>query len=672
MLGLKRLLVGLLRWMASAFTTYPIDRISPRSSAPPITICGLEARRVLSVSATFVSGVLDIVIQNDGDNTDASLLAVGTDDFFVDANGDQTYDDGTHGPAELRGLMADLTQVNVTGDAGQGGFFWRDNFAAAMLKATAGDTVHITQVNTASIAASVMIDGDVDISARQQVEFGGSIDITGNLTAATLSPPGLITNSADANLNVDGNAGFQSHDIRLGNQPDDQLTFGSVTINSTGTAEVEEDSSTVNDGSVIVGSNSVDMLTLRSAGDIDVTASSVIGAGTIRLLAEDGGRLSLDSTIVALNGDVDLQAASDIDLGSQAKILSGGSANVSLLAQGGSVDMLDGSLIEIKLGSIHVTAEGGDATLSQLTTSSLSDTAIEVRAAGDILDGTSLEAANAEAPLGTIRFTSLSGGIGTASDDININAAVLSFHADSPTSGIANVTDNAGGLRLGLSSTGAGATVVAHSPLTISANISVGASSTFVAGNSPSSGDRLTIDNSAVVSLTAMADSELIFQAGDDIVFNSGSVVTGGGGVHTVQLLADLDNSGVGSGDGDRGRIDQDGLATVEVTTDKLFASGAEKIDLDTEVAELTATSSLSGEILIHEVDDILIQSLSTANGSIDLDAGGFVLGFNFTASGAARMCACGPWLAVWHSTWLAQSSLKMMCSSTRSAATFF
>ena len=96
----------------------------------------LEPRRVLSVNASLNAGVLDISILSNDANTTATLQQASPTEFFVDANGDRTYDDGSdiNKPAELRGLLADLHQNNVVGDGGNGtAFFWRDKFSSGIL-----------------------------------------------------------------------------------------------------------------------------------------------------------------------------------------------------------------------------------------------------------------------------------------------------------------------------------------------------------------------------------------------------------------------------------------------------------------------------------------------------------------------------------------------------------
>ncbi|MEZ6078691.1 MAG: hypothetical protein R3C56_24355 [Pirellulaceae bacterium] len=120
MLGFRKRLVATLVWIAhrcrlwnatvwrsTAATVEPTEPsvAQPRAaqtncsklSPPPISFRRLEPRRVLSVNAAFAAGVLDIVIQDDGGTTDASLLSDDGVHFFVDADGDQSYDDGSSG-----------------------------------------------------------------------------------------------------------------------------------------------------------------------------------------------------------------------------------------------------------------------------------------------------------------------------------------------------------------------------------------------------------------------------------------------------------------------------------------------------------------------------------------------------------------------------------------------
>ena len=72
------------------------------------------------------------------------------------------------------------------------------------------------------------------------------------------------------------------------------------------------------------------------------------------------------------------------------------------------------------------------------------------------------------------------------------------------------------------------------------------------------------------MTLTSAANATLRFEAGDDIVFQgTGNVVTTGGGSHTVELVADLENNVVEDG----GTVTQDTAATVSVTTNNLAIS---------------------------------------------------------------------------------------------------
>ncbi len=83
-----------------------------------------------------------------------------------------------------------------------------------------------------------------------------------------------------------------------------------------------------------------------------------------------------------------------------------------------------------------------------------------------------------------------------------------------------------------------------------------------------------------MVTLNSAAAGTLTFEAGDDIVFNTGRIETIGNPAHAVELRADLDQAGVGAADGDRGSISQLGAGVTEVSTGSLVASAGAGIDL--------------------------------------------------------------------------------------------
>ena len=561
----------------------------------------LESRRVLSVTAVFGGGVLDITIANDGFGTDAALLTSGAN-FFVDADGDQTLDGG-----ELSGLMSSLQQINVNGAAGIGSFLWRGDFS------TAGgiggmNGLAVQDVNTAVIDTTAILKLNANIAAASSVSFGTSLTVNGDLITQASVAGGLISNAANASLVVDGNASFSAPTITLGLAANDTMQFGSLTFNSTGNVSVVEDGS-----SVLVGASSVGSLSVSATG---ANSDIQINGSVLSSLASGISINSADSISFGATGSLNASNLGNILLTANADSLNGNSGDIIFMA--------DGSAITTDLGAIRLSAlgvDGGDITLGRLFTNSAALNAITIQTTSSILDGTAgdtLIDANLLAANGTIDLSASNGSIGqgAAVADIDINGLNLVFNANS---GSVQITDLIGGVKVsGVSRVGLGGFLAANSPLTISADIFVGGAFAFTAGNDfvlPI--DHLTIDSGAVVTLTSLVARTLTFNAGDNIHFNSGRIVTTGGGVHSVILNADLD----GGADGLRGQILQNGTPTVEVTTNNLVANSANGINLDTEVATLTASNNNTGNIVIQELTGIGLLAISNTGGAVNVSA---------------------------------------------------
>ena len=379
-----------------------------------------------------------------------------------------------------------------------------------------------------------------------------------------------------------------------------------------------------------------------SGGSIQFNAGSSLDAASNITLQANGvnSDIQMNGSLQTTDGSINLTAPDSILFGPTGSLDAGNNGNVTLTANsdalnGNGIDgiqMSDGSSIQVANGTIRLSALNafaGDITLGELVADTNAGTAIEVRSAGNIIDGTALDTnlaadANLQANFGTILLQSTGGsiGAGAAASDIDMNSQGLVFNSP----GIVQITDVTGGVQVNdTSSALGGGFLAANSPLTISADVNVGASMAFTAGDSALPGDDLTIDSGAIVTLTSAAAGVLTFNAGDSIRFNSGRIVTTGGGLHAVQLSADLDNAGVGAADGDRGVILGDGTAIVEVSTDNLTANAANGIDIDTTVATLTASNTVTGGIVVRETDGIVLTSVTSTAGSIDVTAAGSI-----------------------------------------------
>jgi hypothetical protein len=542
-------------WQKSAESEQATRPAEPRR----VGIRRLEPRRVLSVSASLTAGVLEIVIQDDGSNTSASLLSDRTGEFFVDADGDSAYDDGTSGgDAELRGLLSELTQIRVTGDAGVGAFYWVGKFGQAPLGSSGAIALAVSGVEQIDLDAAAQLQGDVHLSASQSLRIGGRLEIVGDLTAQTTEGDGSIFSANASVLIVSGNADFASQNISLGTALRDRVSFGTLTFNSAGEVRIDEQQDASPFATQIIGSNSAARLLMHSQGSIEVQADANIDIAQSLLMTARGNDslLQLDGTITG-EGSAEFLAGDLIRMGGTGAIQFGGPGHLRLEA--GDITMADGSSISSREGSIELIADETDGTISisQVSTGSHSSEAIVIRAGSHIVDATADEQANIQAEFGTLRISSLSGSIGSQSDDIDINVASLVFHAPSRIHGEVNLSDAGGGLEIvDLSRAGGLSQIATQGALIISTEISLSAPASFTAGNTAAAGDNLIVRNGATVSLKSSEASTLTLNAGDHIVLD-GHLVTAGSDQHSIHLNADLDHLGPGASDGDRGSITQ-------------------------------------------------------------------------------------------------------------------
>ena len=238
----------------------------------------LECRRVLSVTAAFDNtagiGKLTVDITNDGGNTAAALLVDQTDPanpfFYADTNNDQSS------AGELAfGVLSSLKQIQVNGAAGVGSFAWRGDFTAS----NSLQSLLVQNVNSTTIESTATLLNDATVSSQSSINFGGDFTVNGNLTAQVAGNNGQITDSANGSLNVLGNANLNATDITLGAAAGDNIRFGSLTVTSTGTVQIIEDSSMQFSGT-------------NTAGSIDVTSSDSIRFNSMPAAASSQTRQS--------------------------------------------------------------------------------------------------------------------------------------------------------------------------------------------------------------------------------------------------------------------------------------------------------------------------------------------------------------------------------------------
>ncbi|MEM7474055.1 MAG: hypothetical protein AAF483_03625, partial [Planctomycetota bacterium] len=541
----------------------------------------LEPRRVLSVNAAFAAGVLDVVITDDGGSTDAALLVDTDDTFFVDADGDHTYDDGSSGgAAELRGLISELTRVQITGDEGDGNFIWEGDFLAASM---VGNAVEVVDVSTIELNPVLKVEGDVELSAVSSIRLGGNLSVDGNLDAAVSE--GSITNSAAGALFVGGIFQADAQSIDLGSGRSDHLELRGVNVSASENVVLDTDNG-ADSQLVFFGINDATGWTIHSDGEIIID-----------------GQINADGDVSMLASDILMEESANIQTGN---------------------------------GTITLEADGkvGRVVLAQVESNS-ELLAIDIHANGDISDAfggsAGLSTPNILAANGQANLVTSQGSIGSSEAALILQTAQLSF-----TSGQDSFFEDVeGGLELvGDLSAGGELTFHIHSPLVISSNIVLFGSATFTASGSGLAGDSITINNNAVVSLNSATASTLTFNAGDDIVFDTGRIETSGAN-HTVVLNSDTEGAGVA--DGDRGSILANGPG-VAVATDTLNATAAEGIELDINVNLVNAASTVAGNIILREIDDVQLQNIVTNDGDVELTIGGAFFAVMINAQGTGSV----------------------------------
>ncbi|MCY2977146.1 MAG: hypothetical protein NTU79_00585, partial [Planctomycetota bacterium] len=444
-------------------------------------------------------------------------------------------------------------------------------------------------------------------------------------------------------------------DFREANEAQNGPILQSVSVQTVSSATIEATANVI--GSTNVSSQLSTLIsgTLSSGGGFN---SAVTGAN---------GDLQVNGTIAAANGNITLSAADSILFGASGSATITGNGNVSITANTDGLDgdgldgilMNSGATIQVNTGTISLSSEGnfgGNITLGSLIANTNAGTSIDIRANGSILDGTTSDALadlNLSAAAGHIELRSGNGGIGAAGDgDLDINGLRLGFN----TTGSIQITDLAGGIKVDtISTAGGGGFLAANSPLTISANITVGASTVFTAGNSASINDDILINNNAVVRLTGTAaDSALTFNAGDDIIFDTGSIIaTELGRNHTVFLNADVE----GAVDADRGSITNMAAAGATISASRLELAANDGIGdsigdvgtfsgvaLRTNVGTLVATNTTRGDIFIQETNGLIIGGTGVrtiagnGNINIDVDAGDLTANSVVTAQGLGNV----------------------------------
>ncbi len=306
-----------------------------KESGPALLFRSLESRRVLSVTSSFVGGLLEISYSDSLDPAeDTAALLVDTDPlkFFVDED-----QDGVFSVGETQGLLSDLQQIrvqlNTDTPAPYGNFFWFGDFSAANNLGTAGNpAIDIQGIHQVNLGATFQSHGDVVLdqlsgtvvlggeSQYAGMSFDGDFQVLGNLQVAT---NGQIVSHQNAQLVVTGDLIVQSGGpIALGTSINDSLDIGGLVSLTSGAIHSRQDISIGLDSS-LTGNPSIHLGTIDARGasiaihESDAMMVQHIDADHL-LLTSAGNLLSSSNASIHVEGDARFDALGEITLATSA------------------------------------------------------------------------------------------------------------------------------------------------------------------------------------------------------------------------------------------------------------------------------------------------------------------------------------------------------------------
>lgn len=493
----------------------------------------------------------------------------------------------------------------------------------------------ITQAVGTSILAgngTVTLQTGGDLTIRTiTTGTNGTVSITstaGNVlddgSSSTRMTTDVLTLIANASGKGVGTTGALNTDINTLNL---DVGSGGATIRDMG-------SFTLNEPTVASGGS----LEIRADTNLTIASSasvSVSGSGTLTLVADDDGNgigafaQAGGSSVTTAGGSITISGADDMII----RTITASTGNVSISGLAGSHIKDDGDNTTKITGNVLTLSAGGrigDVGDGQLDTSvnELDATA----SAGSIFltndKALTVTSATASGSGNDITIITTSGnlnvGLMNAADDLTLTAAgaIEESPADS-------ATDLVGDLATLTAATGIGAAGAIETTLN-----AVSASVTGTGAIQLAETDAITL-----TSLTT-ADGALTVTSGGAM---TATLVTASGSGRHVTLTTTSGNLAAGTMTAAddtvsltaAGSITDVNGATTNITASTLSANASTGIDLDTEVATITASTSGTGTITLDATDAVTLSNLSTANGSITVTSGGAMTAASVTANGS-------------------------------------
>jgi len=479
---------------------------------------------------------------------------------------------GAETGVELQGLLQTTNSGNIQVTTAHGDLVVNNGASPAVQAGGVGTVTLDAQGDDSNL----MIQSQVESVSREITLTAGN--------NVTLKDHGNVKSSA-GNIFITAEAGTVQILDNLLVQTGNNITVGAETG-----VELQGLLQTTNSGNIQVTTAHGDLVVNNGASP----AVQAGGVGKVTLDAQgDDSNLMIQSQIESVSREITLTAGNNITFGEHGEVSSTAGA-VFATAQNGFLFMDDGAEIQSGTGRIHLEAQQ-DITLGQITTgnasSQLTDAAVMVTShTGAIIDGNDAGMNIVANHVSSAVVLSAITGIG-ADDALEVNVR-----------------------RLNAEVTGTGGIQIQEADNIILSNVQTANGSITITANG---------------SITA---TNVISQTDADA--NDISLTSTGGGI-LVQNI----NAGTVNGDvilqALGGAIGRSGTALqINVTADDLIATSVSGIDLYTDINDLVAFVSGTGDILIEESNDINLASwdagtddarIETINGRIQIRAAGSI-----------------------------------------------
>ncbi|HEY1172521.1 MAG TPA: hypothetical protein VGH19_14220 [Verrucomicrobiae bacterium] len=261
---------------------------------------------------SLVSGNLTVTSQTDNvdQNATSAISVTATASFTAAVNiniGNNASTTANFGSLTVNGANANVQEDSATVFTGS------STITSALTVTSTGSITDDTNadISVGTVASFTATGSDITLGDQlaNDINFGqltlnganatitedSSTDFTGSSTlsgALMLTSNGVITDDANADLAITGNANFNAgaNAITLGDNAGNDINFGSVTLNGTTVAVTEDSAMTV------AGATATTSLTLSAAGTVNQTA--LITSPTLSVTVTTAG---MDSSDILLN-----------------------------------------------------------------------------------------------------------------------------------------------------------------------------------------------------------------------------------------------------------------------------------------------------------------------------------------------------------------------------------